>query len=194
VVSGRVNFEIVFARGDEFFENSAIELNIVQFLSLHRRSTMKLDPFDLVLLAALQADGRVPQSELGQRAHLSTAAVNRRLKLLQAAGVIERFSACLNPKALGYDLTVITEVKADNERADLLDDMQRRFAACPQVQQCYYVAGAWDFVLIFLVRSMDQYVALTRELFFAGGNVKTFSTQVAMNRVKTGSGVPVEAG
>lgn len=155
---------------------------------------MKLDPFDLVLLAALQANGRVPQSELGQRAHLSTAAVNRRLKLLQAAGVIERFSACLNPKALGYDLTVITEVKADNERADLLDDMQRRFAACPQVQQCYYVAGAWDFVLIFLVRSMDQYVALTRELFFAGGNVKTFSTQVAMNRVKTGSGVPVEAG
>jgi DNA-binding Lrp family transcriptional regulator len=65
--------------------------------------------------------------------------------------VIERFSASLNPKALGYDLTVIVEVKAENERADLLDEMQRRFAACPQVQQCYYVAGAWDFVLIFLV-------------------------------------------
>ena len=61
------------------------------------------------------------------------------------------------------------------------------------MQQCYYVAGAWDFVLIFLVRSMDQYVALTRELFFASGNVKTFNTLVAMNRVKTGSSVPVDA-
>lgn len=154
---------------------------------------MKLDKHDRVLLSALQADGRVPQSELGHRAHLSTAAVNRRLKLLQGAGVIERFSASLNPKALGYDLTVIVEVKAENERADLLDEMQRRFAACPQVQQCYYVAGAWDFVLIFLVRSMDQYVALTRELFFTSGNVKTFNTLVAMNRVKTGSSVPVDA-
>lgn len=153
---------------------------------------MKLDNYDRVLLAALQDDGRVPQSELGQRAHLSTAAVNRRLKLLACSGVIERFSARLNPKALGYDLTVIVEVKAENERADLLDGMQRRFAACPQVQQCYYVAGEWDFVLIFLVRSMDQYVELTRDLFFESGNVKTFNTLVAMNRVKAGSTVPVD--
>jgi Lrp/AsnC family transcriptional regulator, leucine-responsive regulatory protein len=153
---------------------------------------MKLDNYDRVLLAALQEDGRVPQSELGQRAHLSTAAVNRRLKLLEGAGVIERFTARLNPKALGYDLTVIVEVKAENERADLLDEMQRRFVVCPQVQQCYYVAGEWDFMLIFLVRSMDQYVELTRKLFFESSNVKSFNTLVAMNRVKTGSTVPVD--
>lgn len=153
---------------------------------------MKLDPYDRTLLAALQEDARTPQSELGQRAHLSTAAVNRRLKLLKEGGVIENFAARLNPQALGYDLTVVVEVKAENERAHLLDEMQRRFAACPQVQQCYYVTGAWDFVLIVLVRSMDQYVALTRELFFEGGNVKSFNTLVAMNRVKTGQSVPVD--
>ena len=153
---------------------------------------MKLDNYDRVLLATLQEDGRVPQSELGQRAHLSTAAVNRRLKLLEGAGVIERFSAHLNPKELGYDLTVLVEVKVENERADLLDEIQRRFAACPQVQQCYYVAGEWDFVLIFLVRSMDQYVELTRKLFFETGNVKSFNTLVAMNRVKTVNTVPVD--
>lgn len=154
---------------------------------------MKLDNYDRVLLTALQEDGRVPQSELGQRAHLSTAAVNRRLKLLEGAGVIERFSAHLNPKALGYDLTILVEVKVENERADLLDEMQRRFAACPQVQQCYYLAGEWDFLLIFLVRSMDQYVELTRKLFFETGNVKSFNTLVAMNRVKTGNTVPVDS-
>lgn len=153
---------------------------------------MKLDPYDRTLLAALQEDARTPQSELGERANLSTAAVNRRLKLLKEGGVIENFAARLNPQALGYDLTVVVEVKAENERAHLLDEMQRRFAACPQVQQCYYVTGAWDFVLIVLVRSMDQYVALTRELFFEGGNVKSFNTLVAMNRVKTGQSVPVD--
>ena len=47
-------------------------------------------------------------------------------------------------------------------------------------------------MLIFLVRSMDQYVELTRELFFESGNVKTFNTLVVMNRVKTGSTVPVD--
>lgn len=153
---------------------------------------MKLDHYDLILLEALQQDGRIPQSQLGQLASLSTAAVNRRLKLLEQAGVIETYAACLNPRQLGYDLTIIVELKVENERIDLLDEMQRRFAACPQVQQCYYVAGEWDFMLIFLVRSMEQYVGLTRELFFGAGNVKSFNTLVVMNRVKAGSTVPVE--
>ena len=152
---------------------------------------MKLDRYDRVLLAALQDDGRVPQSELGQRAHLSTAAVNRRIRLLEGAGVIEGFSARLSSKDLGYDLTVIVEIKAENERADLLDDMRRRFAACPQVQQCYYVTGEADFMLVLVVPSMADYEALTQRLFFGNNNVKRFKSFVAMDRVKVGLAAPL---
>jgi len=153
---------------------------------------MKLDRFDRILLAAIQDDAKTPQSELGQMANLSTTAVNRRLKAMEQGGVIERISAQLNPKLLGYELTVIVEVKAENERVDLLEQMQHRFARTPEVQQCYYVAGEWDFVLVFLVKSMEQYVSLTRKLFFESGNVKQFNTLVAMNRVKAGNHVPFD--
>ena len=154
--------------------------------------TMKLDSYDLSLLKTIQQDARVSQSDLGKQANLSTAAVNRRLKLLAREGVIERYVACVNPQALGYTLTIVAEVKVENERADLLDAMQRSFQACPYVQQCYYVAGDCDFVLIFLVRSMEHYVELTRQLFFESNNVKTFKTLVAMGRVKMGMSVPVD--
>lgn len=155
--------------------------------------TTKLDAFDRILLAAVQDDARVAQSELGERANLSTPAVNRRLKLLSSGGVIERYTACINPKAVGYNLTIVVEVKVESERADLLDEMQRNFKACPQVQQCYYVAGDCDFVLIFLVRDMEQYVELSRRLFRDNSNVKAFKTLVAMDRVKTGIAVPIDA-
>jgi len=151
----------------------------------------KLDKHDHVLLAAIQENARVAQSELGERANLSTAAVNRRLRLLADAGVIEKYTARLNPKALGYGLTIIVEVKVESERADLLQEMQRGFTGCPEIQQCYYVAGECDFVLIFLVRDMEQYVSLTRRLFHENGNVKAFKTLVAMDRVKTGMDVPI---
>ncbi|NYT80545.1 Lrp/AsnC family transcriptional regulator [Alcaligenaceae bacterium] len=119
--------------------------------------TIKLDAFDRLLLSAIQQDARTAQSELGQRANLSTVAVNRRLR-----------------------------------RLDLLQEMQRSFKACPQIQQCYYVAGECDFVLVFLVRDMEQYVALTHTLFHGNNNVKSFKTLVAMDRVKCGMDVPVE--
>ena len=152
----------------------------------------KLDSYDRVLLAAIQENARVPQSELGARANLSTAAVNRRLRLLAEQGAIERYTACINPQAVGYGLSIVVEVKAESERADLLDEMRQGFKACPQVQQCYYVTGECDFVLIFLVRGMDQYVELTRRLFHGNNNVKAFKTLVVMDRVKTGMDVAID--
>lgn len=154
--------------------------------------TPRLDGFDHALLAAIQEDARVTQTELGERAHLSTAAVNRRLKLLSNTGVIERYTACINPKALGYNLTIVVEVKVESERSDLLDEMRKGFRTCPQIQQCYYVTGECDFVLILLVRDMDEYVELTRRLFQANNNVKTFKTLVVMDRIRTGMHVPID--
>jgi DNA-binding Lrp family transcriptional regulator len=150
-----------------------------------------LDDYDKILLRHLQADASLSQQELGKIAHLSTAAVNRRLKLLQQAGVITHYSASLNPKALGCDLTVIVEVMVNDERLDLLEAMQRQFQRCEHVQQCYYIAGGCDFVLIFLVADMEQYVSLAHQLFHANSNVKSFKTLVAMNRVKTSMDVPI---
>ncbi|MGE7956127.1 Lrp/AsnC family transcriptional regulator [Pseudomonas sp. NPDC089530] len=152
--------------------------------------TTSLDTYDLKLLAELQRDARTPQSELGLRVNLSTAAVNRRLKRLTDEGVIERYSAVIAPQALGYELSIIVEVEVESERIDQLDALKRSFQACPQVQQCYYVAGECDFVLIFAVRNMAQYNELTRELFFENNNVKRFKTLVAMSRVKVGLEVP----
>ncbi|AIC21141.1 DNA-binding protein [Pseudomonas chlororaphis] len=152
--------------------------------------TISLDAYDLKLLAELQRDARTPQSELGLRVNLSTAAVNRRLKRLSDEGGIERYSAVIAPEALGYELSIIVEVEVESERIDQLDALKRSFQACPQVQQCYYVAGECDFVLIFTVRNMAQYNELTRELFFENNNVKRFKTLVAMSRVKVGLDVP----
>lgn len=151
-----------------------------------------LDAYDLKLLALVQQDARLPQGELGRQVHLSAAAVNRRLKRMADEGVIERHAAIVNPDAVGCELTVIVEVEVESERADLLDAMKRGFQACPQVQQCYYVAGECDFVLIFSVRGMAEYTRLTRELFFENSNVKRFKTLVAMSRVKVGLTVPVD--
>ena len=68
----------------------------------------------------------------------------------------------------------------------------RSFLACPQVQQCYYVAGEFDFVLAMACRSMEQYAELTRQLFFESNNVKRFRTLVSMSNVKVGLEVPVD--
>ncbi|MFM0054906.1 Lrp/AsnC family transcriptional regulator [Paraburkholderia phytofirmans] len=151
-----------------------------------------LDTYDRKLLREIQQDAQIPQNELGSRVSLSTAAVNRRLRRLADEGVIERYAAIVSPEKVGSPLTIITSIEVESEQIDLLDAMKRTFSQCPQVQQCYYVAGEWDFVLVMTVRHMEQYNELTRQLFFANNNVKRFKTLVSMSRVKVGLTVPVD--
>ena len=152
---------------------------------------MDLDLFDRKILALLQQDNRTPQRDISAAVNLSVSAVNRRIAAMEAAGVIRGNVAVVDPPKIGRPLTIVVEVTVESERLDLLDAVKKRLTECPQVQQVYYVTGEADFVLILTVADMDEYVALSRELFFAKGNVKSFRTLVAMERAKVSLAVPV---
>jgi len=150
-----------------------------------------IDDFDIKILSIVQSNNLIPQREVSEMIGLSVPAVARRLQRLRNIGVIKKDIAVVDEGAVGRPLTIVVEVTTENERLDLLDEMKRRFAGCPQVQQCYYVTGETDFILIMNARDMDEYTALTRDLFFEGGNVKSFRTCVAMEKVKTNGPVAV---
>lgn len=145
---------------------------------------MTLDPFDRRILALLQEDNHLPQRDIAAAVNLSPSAVNRRIAAMQAAGVIRANVAIVDPAKVGRPITIIVEVAVESERLDLLDAVKRRLVACPQVQQVYYVTGEVDLVLVINVADMAEYERLTRELFFAEGNVRRFRTLVAMERSK----------
>lgn len=145
---------------------------------------MKLDDYDGKILNLLQENSALSQQAIAERVHLSPSAVNRRIAALEKRGVITGYHARVDGKAMGKALTVIAEVRLDSERSAELDAAKARFAACAQVQQVYYVTGEFDFLLVFCVRDMAEYEALTRRLFFADDNVKHFRTAVVMDAVK----------
>lgn len=150
-----------------------------------------LDDFDLAILRILQEDVKVPQRVIGQTVNLSAPAVQRRIKRMEEEGVIQSNVAVLRPETVGRRLTIIALVEVESEKIELLDEIKRSFSESLDVQQCYYVTGEVDFILVVTVKSMADYEALTRRLFFGNPNVKRFRTFVTMDRIKTGSTIPV---
>ncbi|OBZ94714.1 DNA-binding protein [Pararhizobium polonicum] len=154
---------------------------------------MTIDDFDLKILQFVQVDNQTPQRVIAETIGLSPPAVTRRLQQLREQGVIQRDVSIIDEVAVGRPLTIVVEVTTENERLDLIDAMKARFLACPQVRQCYYVTGEMDFILILNARDMAEYTELTRELFFEGGNVKSFRTCVSMENVKTNGPIPLRS-
>jgi Lrp/AsnC family leucine-responsive transcriptional regulator len=90
-------------------------------------------------------------------------------------------------------VTCIVAVDLEREGGEDLDRFRRDMERHAEVQQCYYVTGQADFVLVILTRDMEAYDAFTREVLTTNANVRKFTTQVALERAKVTLDVPIAA-
>jgi Lrp/AsnC family leucine-responsive transcriptional regulator len=151
-----------------------------------------LDTFDRQILKLLQMNSRITSEELGVQIGLSATACQRRIKKLREAGIILKEVAVIDGIAIGGYVTVIVEVILKQGSFKSIDTFNQQMLKCPQVQQCFYVTGNNDFVLIVIAENMLEYEKLTRELFFNNSNIKKFHSSVVMENVKVGLDIPVE--
>jgi Lrp/AsnC family leucine-responsive transcriptional regulator len=153
--------------------------------------TAPLDSFDRKILKIVQLANRTISEDIAEQVGLSPAAVQRRLKRLRALRVIQADVSVVNAKAVGRSMTFVVQVNLERERADLIDTFKIAMHNNEAVQQCYYVTGSSDFILIVTAADMDDYEKFTRKAFFETTNIRSFQTSVVMDPVKVGLFVPV---
>jgi len=117
---------------------------------------VKLDAIDRSILNELQRDGRLPNQELAQRVHLSPSASLRRVKRLEECGVIDRYVALLNPRAVGKQGTSYTIINLERMTTAALAAFEEAVLASPDVLDCFYVAGANDYLIRFAYKDAED--------------------------------------
>jgi Lrp/AsnC family leucine-responsive transcriptional regulator len=153
--------------------------------------TYRIDEIDAKILKVLQVNCKVTGERLGHEVGLSVTACQRRVKLMEQAGVIERQVAVVDPRAVGRPLSMILLVSLERERADIIDEFQREMLATEEVMSAYYVTGETDFVLNVTARDMEDYDRFTRRFLYGNSNIKQFKTLVVLKRVKASFSIPV---
>jgi Lrp/AsnC family leucine-responsive transcriptional regulator len=119
---------------------------------------MKLDTFDLKILAELQADGGLSNQQVADRVGLSASPCSRRVRQLEEAGVISGRVVRLEPRALGLDLTVLIHIRMDRHTLERFEQFENVVRAYPEVQECYLITGQEaDYQLKIAVPNMEEY-------------------------------------
>ena len=150
-----------------------------------------IDGFDRKILAIIQYSNRTTSDQIAEQVGLSPAAVQRRIKRMREQNIIQADISVVNPKAVGRAVTLLVQITLERERADLIDTFKKEMKSNPAVQQCYYVTGSADFILVVTATDMEEYEAFTREVFFDNPNIRSFLTNVVMDSVKVELSVPV---
>lgn len=145
----------------------------------------KIDKFDIAILRVLQNDSKLPHHQIGELVNLSAASVQRRISRMEKEGVISSVVSIVNPNEVGLDVTMVVEIELASESKETNNDIKNVFLQAPEIQQCYYVAGEVDFILIVIVQNMREYEELAERVFLSNKNINKFRTLIALDRVKS---------
>jgi Lrp/AsnC family leucine-responsive transcriptional regulator len=152
---------------------------------------MPLDSTDRRMLEILQSEGRISNAALADRLHLSPSPCLRRLRSLEADGVISGYRAMLDRTKLGLGLTVFVELKVDGHSDRSAAAISERLAAAPEVVSAHIVSGSADFLLEVVVADLAAYERLMFETLLKLPNVSDVRSNFALRTVKPAGPLPL---
>ncbi|HEY5849808.1 MAG TPA: Lrp/AsnC family transcriptional regulator [Lysobacter sp.] len=153
------------------------------------KTAVMLDEFDHRLLELLQRDASATLTALGDAVGLSASAVQRRLTRYRKSGLLRQI-AVLDPSLLGTTTLATVLVAMERESAKLHAAFHARMRAAVEVQQCYTLAGEWDYLVILSTTGVAHCREVADRLFMDEGNIKRYETRMVFDVVKAGLHVP----
>ena len=153
----------------------------------------RLDDLDRRLLALLQRNGRATSVELARRLGLSPPGLQRRMRRLEAAGVIRGYTTLVDREAVGLDLLCFVEVKLAHHRPDCVARFRDEVQGIPEVLECHYLTGESDYLIKIVVPNHKALETVLFEGLMRIDGVDRIHTSIVVNEVKASTALPMEA-
>ncbi len=145
--------------------------------------TFSADVLDRKILDRLQNNGRMTNQELADEIGLSPSPCLRRVRQLEASGVISRYVALVDPEAIGLSVTAFVRVRLDQQDDLHLAAFETAVGDFPEVMECYLMTGEADYQLRVLVGSLGQFEDFLRRRLTRVKGVANVTTSFALRPV-----------
>jgi Lrp/AsnC family leucine-responsive transcriptional regulator len=132
-------------------------------------SDLLLDQRNVELLRLLRADPRMNVSALSRRIGMSAPAVRERIARLEEAGVIRGYRLEIDPRALGFPITVMVRIRPMPGKLPKIVELAQ---AIKQISECHRITGEDCFIIKLHLRSLDELDAIL-DRFLAFGQTTT---------------------
>lgn len=144
---------------------------------------LKLDAINQRILEELVANARIPITELAKAVGLSKTPVAARIKQLEEIGLITGYRTMLSPLQLGLTHVTFVEVSVSDTRQAALEAFNEAARAIPEIEECYMIAGGYDYLIKIRTRDMMHFRQIMAEKVSTLPYVRSTSSYVAMEAV-----------
>jgi DNA-binding Lrp family transcriptional regulator len=153
---------------------------------------MLLDTTNRRILGILQADGRITNSELAKRVGISPPPTLERVRKLERAGVVRKYVALCDPKAVGVETFTFVEVTLAQHGQTAVMAFIEAAMALPEVLEVHHVTGDADFLLKIAVKNFGAYERFVLQTLTSLPLIQHLKTMVVLSTMKQETGLPIE--
>lgn len=150
-----------------------------------------LDAIDRKILAILQQDGRTTMQQLADQVGLSLSPCHRRVKLLESRGVISRYAAMVDQKAIGLHVSVFISIKLVRQKEEDLARFAKAISKWDEVLECYLMTGNRDYLLRVVAADLAAYEAFLKTKLTRLDGIASIESSFALSQVKYSIALPV---
>ncbi|QQM31635.1 Lrp/AsnC ligand binding domain-containing protein [Martelella lutilitoris] len=152
---------------------------------------MEIDPINRKILEELVVDARISMMDLARRVGLSKTPVALRVRQMEDMGLIKGYRAMLSPIKLGLTHVTYVTVKVSDTRQKALQQFNAAVRQIPEVEECYLIAGGFDYQIKVRSRDMAHFRRIMAEKISELPFVSWTTSYVAMEAVVDQSWVAV---
>jgi DNA-binding Lrp family transcriptional regulator len=116
----------------------------------------QLDSTDINILNALQADGRIPITQLSDQLGIPHATIRDRIRKLERSGVIQGYKAVINPEKAGLLISCLVQITIDQRLELDIEDTIDTLLSIDQVSQFFVLTGETDIAVLIHARDVDH--------------------------------------
>ena len=153
---------------------------------------MKLTRADRKILQILQEDGKISNVDLAERVGLSPSPCLRRVKQLEATGLIAGYVALLDRRKAKLDVLAYVEVQVDRHTETAAEAFREAVLREPEVVGCYVMTGGYDYLLKVVVPNLDAYADFTMKRLLKMPAVKDIRSSFVLDTIKDSTALPLD--
>ena len=149
-------------------------------IGLGRGAAAPVDPVDRSILELLSTDGRMPIAGIAERVGISRAGAYARLERLRGDGVLEGYTARVNPSRLGLGITALVLISG---RQPAWRKLREELVRMPEVEYCAFTTGEYDALILVRVPDVETLRDVILERLQASETVRATQTIFVLDEV-----------
>jgi len=147
-----------------------------------------LDDIDLTILASLQPDARLQNTELAKKCGMAPSAVLERVKKLEQKGIIKSYTTRIDPAALNLKLLAFIFIKSNKRPGDT--SIAKQISKIPEVLEVHHIAGEDCFLVKVRTQDAQSLLQLMRNQFGKIPNITSTKTTIVLDTSKEDNYLP----